>query len=140
MLFDILFLSLLLYCITDFVPQLDFKDGIELYAMAHVVEEVKVLLQFGLPELSVHLVVYAVAPHVLLYDLGHLVLVVLKGLWDETPTVPFFEVFLDSQRGNVAPLHPLLHLLHAYPVPKRTLDGNRSFLFLDDLSFDLQAH
>lgn len=140
MLFDILFLSLLLYRITDFVPKLDFEDGIELDSMTHFFEEVKILLQFCLPELGVHLVVNSVASHVLLDNLGHLVLVVLKGLWDETPTVPFFEVFLDSKRGNVAPLHPLLHLLHAYPVSKSTLDGNSSFMFLKNLSFDLQAH
>jgi len=49
LLFDILLLSSLLYCIIDFVPQLDFVDGIELDAIAHIVKKVKVFLEFRLP-------------------------------------------------------------------------------------------
>jgi len=86
------------------------------------------------------MVVYSVASHVLLYHLGHLILVVLESLRDQTPSMPFFEVFLNSKSSNVASMHPLFHLFHTHPMPEHTLDRNCSFLFLDNLRFDFQAH
>lgn len=108
--------------------------------MLHIVEEIKVFLKFGLSELGVHLVVDAIAPHVLLDDLSHLILVELKSLRNETPSVPFFKVLLDFTRCNLAALHPLFYLLHVYPVPELTLNSNSGFLLLDNLGFDFQTH
>lgn len=130
----------LIDCVDDLPPKLDPVCSTEFNTVSHLTEEVKVLLELGLSELGVHLVVNPVASHVFLNNRSHLVLSELQRLRDEAPSVPGLVVFLNLQGSKVAPLHPLLDFLGAHPMTEPALNGDGSFKLLNELRLDLQTH